>query len=298
MVRLAICGFPAATTAESAFAIFNLAVGDLDEEDQRYSRAQYFRRGKAITKGGERPGCLYASCQERVEARLKARLLERLEQPPPPPVEPTPAEAEAAAVPPPPPPPPPNAAPSPRAAGTKPAPPIPKTVERAAFDRLFREPSKNRDRRENTWRESREYADYLEARDAAPAVGSDETIVARKNPLLDFLKTAKGAALLRKKGAAPRKWERGKGGDVKKKSKKKKGAADKGPGGAKPAKKKKKAPRQTPVEKQRSDVAAPTNGAGDGGPSSKKPKKKKAPKDGGAPPKKPKPKRAPAGATA
>jgi hypothetical protein len=236
MVRLVIDGFPPSTSQEDATALFESAVAQLDDEDRRGCRVHYFAPGKAGTKLGDRPGLLYVTCPERCEDAFGEKLRLRCELPPAP-AEPTPAEAAAA-------PPAPPARESPRAApprdGRRPA---AVSVARAPFDKLFREPSR-KDRREDTWQSSPEYAAYVAARDAAPAAepAAPPADAPRKNPLLDYMKTH--GSLFRRYAAAP-------GG-------KKKGAAKKGGDAKKGEKKGKKTPLAKPGEAKKKKATPPT----------------------------------------
>ena len=133
-VRLVIRNFPPHVDAEGASAFVAQATA---RGAPVRCETLYYRRGKPKTKRGVRLGSLYV---EGDNDEAIAEQLARAGPPPPPPPPPSTDEAQ-------PPPPPPK------------RPPVPLVVERAAFDRVFRAPTRP-DRRAGTWLESPEYAAF------------------------------------------------------------------------------------------------------------------------------------------
>ena len=133
-VRLVIRNFPPHIDAEAASAF--VAQTTTRGAPVR-CETLYYRRGKPKTKRGVRLGSLY------VEGDNDEAIAEQL----------------ARAGPPPPPPPPPSDETQPPPAPKRPPVPVPLVVERAAFDRVFRAPTRP-DRRAGTWLESPEYAAF------------------------------------------------------------------------------------------------------------------------------------------
>ena len=156
-VRLVIRNFPPHVDADAASAYVAQATA---RGAPVRCETLYYRRGKPKTKRGVRLGSLYV---EGDNDEAIAEQLARAGPPPPPP--PPPASDEQ------PPPPPPK------------RPPVPLVVERAAFDRVFRAPSRP-DRRAGTWLESPEYAAFkaYDPRQARPKTKRDTPVA-----LLDYL---------------------------------------------------------------------------------------------------------------
>ena len=200
-VRLVIRNFPPHVDADAASAYVAQATA---RGAPVRCETLYYRRGKAKTKRGVRGGSFY------VEGDNDEALAEQLARagPPPPPPPPPPSDETQ------PPPPPPK------------RPPVPLVVERAAFDRVFRAPSKP-DRRAGTWLESPEYAAFkaYDPRQSRPKTKKDTPVA-----LLDYL-NAHGS-VFRKAGITAKK---------PKKKKKKKVQAD---GEKKKPKKKRDWPRK------------------------------------------------------
>ena len=154
-VRLVIRNFPPHVDAEGASAFVAQATA---RGAPVRCETLYYRRGKAKTKRGVRGGSLY------VEGDNDEALAEQLARAGPPPPPPPSDETQ--------PPPPPSK-----------RPPVPLVVERAAFDRVFRAPSRP-DRRAGTWLESPEYAAFkaYDPRQARPKTKRDTPVA-----LLDYL---------------------------------------------------------------------------------------------------------------
>ena len=205
-VRLVIRNFPPHVDADAASAYVAQATA---RGAPVRCETLYYRRGKPKTKRGVRLGSLY------VEGDNDEAIAEQL----------------ARAGPPPPPPPPPSSDEQPPPPPSK-RPPVPLVVERAAFDRVFRAPTRP-DRRAGTWLESPEYAAFkaYDPRKGRPKTKRDTPVA-----LLDYL-NAHGS-VFRKAGITAKK---------PKKKKKKKVAED----GAKKKPKKKK--RDWPKRKERKE---------------------------------------------
>ena len=156
-VRLVIRNFPPHVDAEGASAFVAQATA---RGAPVRCETLYYRRGKPKTKRGVRLGSLY------VEGDNDEAIAEQL----------------ARAGPPPPPPPPPSDDTQPPPPPSK-RPPVPLVVERAAFDRVFRAPTRP-DRRAGTWLESPEYAAFkaYDPRQARPKTKRDTPVA-----LLDYL---------------------------------------------------------------------------------------------------------------
>ena len=150
-VRLVIRNFPPHVDADAASAYVAQAMA---RGAPVRCETLYYRRGKPKTKRGVRLGSLY------VEGDNDEALAEQL----------------ARAGPPPPPPPPPSDETQPPPPPSK-RPPVPLVVERAAFDRVFRAPTRP-DRRAGTWLESPEYAAFkaYDPRQARPKTKRDTPV--------------------------------------------------------------------------------------------------------------------------